>query len=99
MNAIVVTSGVWLFLVVAGMALYFTYTKWMPAGIATFFSGLKLKIVGVIVAVSPDLLTFLSFLQIIGNDWLPSDKFAWVLRGIGTMITVLRYITDNESKT
>lgn len=90
---------VWVTLVVGGMAVYYAYTRWLPESVTAFLSGWKTKVIGALVAISPDVLSFLSLLQVLSADWEMSEHTAWMVRILGTTITVLRFITDKEQAT
>lgn len=98
MTQVAITTGVWLLLAVVGVGLYYAYTRLLPAGFIDALYGWKTKTFGIIIAASPDILNFLSFIQVLGGSWEPSETVTWVMRGIGMTVTVLRYISDKEGK-
>lgn len=98
MKEVLLTTGVWLALAAVGVGLYYAYTKLLPAGFVDALSGWKTKTFGIIIAASPDILNFLSFVQVLGGSWEPSPTVTWVMRGIGMTVTVLRYISDKENE-
>jgi hypothetical protein len=98
MKAFLIVTAIWVLLIGSGVLGFFAWTRWLPSSITDSVAGWKTKAVGIVVAISPDIVNFLTFIQLIGGDYAPSESMTWIMRGIGTTITVLRYVTDHENE-